>query len=103
MMEISTLITFLQTSVNGNVGLAGGLKIYVFGSAIRSCSPRDVDLVVVYNPSSVEVDDVLAYRRCLQRDCYAEFGLPLDVCLLTEQEAQNNPFLAEEGAVLVYG
>jgi hypothetical protein len=102
-MEMGTLITFLQTSVNGNVGLARGLEIYVFGSAIGSCAPQDVDLVVVYKPLIVKVDDILAYRRRLQRGWHAEFGLPLDVCLLTEQEAQNNPFLEEEGAVLVYG
>ena len=89
--------------MSGNVGLARGIKIYVFGSAIRSCSPQDIDLVVVYNPSIIQVDDILSYRGSLQLDCRSKFGILLDVCILTEQEAQNNPFLKDEDAALVYG
>jgi len=97
------LITFLQKSVNKNVGLAGEIKIYAFGSLIHSCSPNDIDLVIVFNHSRHHVFDILVYRQYLRQDCFAEFNLPADVCILTQQEIQNNLFLQEEGAILVYG
>ena len=103
MMEIDTLITFLRTSVKKNSEMAGGVKVYVFGSAVWSHSPQDVDLVIVYNSSTVNVDDVLSCRRRLQRELSDKFGLPTDICLLNEKEAQSNPFLINEGAVLIYG
>lgn len=85
------------------VSLAGRVEIHLFGSAVVSSSPQDIDLAVVYDPLNIEVDYVLAYRQRLQRDCELELGLPLDACLLTKQEAQSNPFLKEERAILVYG
>ena len=89
--------------MNRNVSLAGAIKIYVFGSVIYSCSPNDIDLVIVFNSSRNDVFDILAYRQLLRQDCFAEFNLPIDVCILTQLEAKNNLFLQEEGAILVYG
>lgn len=83
--------------------LDGGLKLYLFGSGVFSRSPRDIDLAIVYNPTSVDVNDVLAYRQRLKLDGLIELGLPLDICLLTEQEAGTNPFLEDEGAILISG
>ncbi len=97
------MITFLKKSVNKNVDLAGEIKIYVFGSLIYSCSPNDIDLVIVFNSLRYDIFDILAYRHYLRKDCFAEFNLPVDVCILTQQEVQNNLFLQEEGAILVYG
>lgn len=102
MMEINTLITFLRTSVNKNSEVTGGVKVYVFGSAVWSHSPQDVDLVIVYNSSTVNVDEVLSCRRRLQQELSNEIGLPVDICLLNEKEAQSNPFLINEDAVLIY-
>jgi len=50
----------------------------------------------------VEIVDILTYRQHLKYECTCEFGLPTDICILTEQEIENNFFLEEEGAVLVY-
>ena len=97
------MTTFLQTSVIQSSNLDGGLKLYHFGSADFSRSPRDIDLAIVYNPTSVDVNDVLAYRQRLKLDGLIELGLPLDICLLTEQEAGTNPFLEDECAVLING
>lgn len=59
-------------------------------------------MVLVYDLSNVTINEVLAHRSSLELDGRAKFGLPFDICLLTEQEAQGNPFLEEENAILVY-
>ena len=102
-MEISILTTFLQTSANEGVVATKGLKIYAFGSVLRTSSPADVDLVMVFDPAAVTIEVTLTFRHWLRRKGLDVFGLSFDICLLTEKEAQNNPFLEEEGAVRVFG
>lgn len=103
MITINSLITFLRLNVNRNNGLKGKIKIYLFGSVTRSCTPQDIDIVVVYNNLSVNMDDILSYRKQLQKELSEESGLQVDICLFNEKEAQSNPFLVNEGAVLIYG
>lgn len=79
------------------------VKVYAFGSILFSCEPRDVDLVVVFDPAAVSIDSVLEFRENLQRSAIRTFDVRFDVCLLTEAEARNNRFLEEERAVLIYG
>ena len=100
-MVIDSLITFLQMSVNAAGGIKG-LRIYAFGSVLLSDAPADVDLAIVFDPTTVGIADILAFRRHLRGHAGGVFDVPLDICLLTEEEARNNPFLEEEGAIQIY-
>lgn len=81
----------------------GGVRIYAFGSALVSGAPRDVDLLIVFDPTKVQIDTVLGFRRDVCRSGSVVFALPFDVCLLTEGEARNNRFLEDEHATLLCG
>ena len=97
------MTTFLQISVNSDRDEIKEVKIYAFGSALFSDAPGDIDLAIVFDPTTVGIDAVLEFRRHLQRRARGIFEVPLDICLLTEGEARNNGFLEEERAVRIYG
>ena len=65
--------------------------------------PGDIDLVVVFNPATVDIDAMLEFRRYLRRQASGVFDVPLDICLFTEEEARNNQFLEEVRAIQIYG
>ena len=90
--------------MNANVGgdEITGAKVYVFGSMLFSCTPRDVDLVVVFDPASTSIPAMVEFRRHLRRSAIREFKTVLDICLLTKAEARSNGFLEDEGAILVH-
>lgn len=80
-----------------------GLKFYLIGSATYSSSPRDIDLVIVYNPQNIGIKDLIVYRDQLKVEGLDVFGIPFDICLLSSQEVVSNSFLADEKAILLHG
>ena len=103
MLGIDTLTIFLQKNVKKIDDGLVEVKVYAFGSILFSCNPRDVDLVVIFDPATVSVDSILEFRENLRRSAIRAFDVRFDVCLLTEAEARNNSFLEDERAVLIYG
>ena len=103
MRVIDSLTTFLQKSVSKAVTEIGGVRIYAFGSALVSPTPRDIDLLIVFDPAKVHIDTVLGLRRHICRSGSIAFSVSFDICLLTEGEARNNRFLEEEHATLLCG
>ena len=90
----------MNASVGGNEIM--GAKVYIFGSMLFSCTPRDVDLVVVFDPVTTSIPVMIEFRRHLRQSAIEEFKTVLDICLLTNTEARKNSFLEDEGAVLVH-
>ena len=97
------MTTFLQKNVSEAGKEIGEARIYAFGSVLLSEAPRDVDLLVVFDPAEVQIDAVLAFRRHICRSGSIAFGVRFDICLLTEEEARSNGFLEEEHAILLCG
>lgn len=64
--------------------------------------PHDIDLVIVYDSGKISVDRALDLRVCIQRGIAEISDLSVDVLLLSEREAQNNPLLREEAALLIW-
>ncbi len=82
--------------------LVGVTSIALFGSALREAQPRDLDLLVVYEPSIVAPERAGRLRAPITATC-ASFGLPVvDVVLLTREEADATDFAQREGACAVY-
>ena len=100
---ISTLTTFLRTSVNrGGAGFKG-IKIFAFGSVLDSNAPNDIDLLIVFDPAAISLESIIEFRRQLCHQASDLFDLPFDICILTEEEASNNQFIEEERAVQILG
>lgn len=102
-MEIATLTTFLKTNVHTDDKPIVGLKIYAFGSMHFSDAPTDLDLIMIFDHAVITIEEILQLRYELSKLAQTAFSLPVDICLLTEDEASHNQFLLEECAVQVYG
>lgn len=74
------------------------IRVYVFGSFIRSTMPNDIDLLIVYGcphtPASITV-----FRRKLSDFLGRELGLGVDTCCLSVIEVEHNNFIFEEGCI----
>jgi|SRR5579864_7612613 len=89
MVNLLTLITKLPR----------GSEAYVFGSSLHSASPRDLDILIVYDT-----------KFCAPRDAYAAHEdfivalrqvskLDIDLTLLTREEEQGSRFFEKTGAL----
>jgi hypothetical protein len=76
-------------------------RLFVFGSWLSSQTPKDLDLVFVYDQSICSPQDAISVRRALIR-CGARLGLPpIHVVLLSETESSQCRFIELEGAILL--
>lgn len=72
--------------------------IYVFGSALESNSPSDVDLAVVYEAplTPLSAPDV---RQAIEDSVSNSFGLPAHLTFFTAAEATMSPLLVNSTMV----
>lgn len=68
-----------------------GLEVWLFGSALTSAAPADLDVLVMYESRS----DVIALREA---EWWGEFEPPLHIIAMTEQEEHHYQFIAATGA-----
>ncbi len=83
--------------------LPRGIKLYLFGSALTTREPQDIDLLLVYDVSKFARQDIIGIRKALGDELLALLDRPVDICLMSEDEAQTNTFIKDEGAILVIG
>ncbi len=93
-MKKNLLITALQSE-----GKRQLLRIYLFGSFLSSDSYFDVDVLIVFSSRIYSMVDMLSYRNFIRTNFLQRFGVQMDILLLTENEAENNNFIEEEGCV----
>ena len=74
---------------------------YVFGSAVYSSSPNDIDVAIIYDKQYVTVEDAIAYRRRLIEKMKQLNSLPIDTILLSTEEEKEMAFL-ENAKVLAF-
>lgn len=82
--------------------LRGVVSVYVFGSSLHSDAPRDLDLLVVYDPARVPPSRAAALREIVAGICPPNAGGRPDIVLLTPAEAEATDFARREQAELVY-
>jgi hypothetical protein len=75
-------------------------ELFVFGSAVLWHTPRDLDLLIVYNERSASATDALTARDKLAYEL-RNLQLPLHICLLSADEAAQTCFVDEEKCRLV--
>jgi predicted nucleotidyltransferase len=73
----------------------GGLELLLFGSAQRSTTPRDLDVLVLY-------DDPLKLSALVEADIWELYEPPIDLIGMTRSEDSELEFTAETGATPLY-
>lgn len=66
---------------------------YVFGSAVYSDTPSDIDVAIIYDRQYVSVEDAIAYRRELVNEMRVLNSMMIDVILLSMEEEMEMAFL----------
>lgn len=66
---------------------------YVFGSAIYSDAPADIDVAIVYDEKNIRVEDAVEYRREIRMLFFELFSLNIDIILLSQKEEEEMCFL----------
>ena len=77
-------------------------QVYLFGSALHRPDPQDVDLLVVYDPEVLPPALAGGLRDAVVRACLGATVHPVDLVMLTDEEAEQTDFAAREDARLIY-
>lgn len=83
-------------------GVEGVTAVYLFGSAVDSETPRDIDILVVYGPplSPATAPDV---RPLVEGAVARVFPLPPHLMFFSEREAREPGLIGQPEPLLLYG
>src|SRR4029453_8512625 len=89
MMETPSFITRLPK----------GSQAYVFGSFLTRDQPKDVDVLILYDPSVCPPKSPYQTHALFIEEVREVYGLPVDITLLTYAEEQGSCFIHDTRAV----
>jgi predicted nucleotidyltransferase len=90
---IFSTIQTLSSNLAANLASVDGIRtIYLFGSAVDSNTPNDVDLAIVYEAplTPLSAPDV---RQAIEESVRKSFGLPSHLTFFTPAEGAASPLL----------
>jgi len=81
------------------IRIPSGSKLYIFGSALTSARPCDLDVLVTYDPLACPPEDAYEIHRDMVLDLEGRYGLPVHLTLLTLSEESGTEFIKRTSAV----
>ena len=82
-----------------NIRIPKDSKFYIFGSALSSDFPNDIDVLVVYDPLACPPQDAYFFHRDAKFDLETSFNLPVHITLLMSSEESSTDFINRTGAI----
>lgn len=79
----------------------GRIRLYVFGSWLKSSCPNDVDLLWIFSKRYVETAKALSQIEVAERLMASELWLPIHHTILSEEEEREMNFLTNISAEYV--
>ena len=76
-----------------------GLALFVFGSALRSRCPGDLDLLVLYDETIIRPRDAYSTIGPVVCELEASLGLPVHLAVLSHREERQTNFISEMACV----
>jgi predicted nucleotidyltransferase len=90
----------LKDEINCCLPNLGGLKIFLFGSALHGTQkPHDLDFLIVYNEKKISRLLLKDLKRNIGNSVWRNFGLMADFCTLNLAESRSSCFISQEKAV----
>lgn len=74
-------------------------RLYIFGSALISLYPNDLDVLVIYDPLACSPREAYHAHREMVLDLENLFSLPVHLTLLTPTEESGTDFIQRTGAL----
>jgi hypothetical protein len=75
--------------------------LWLFGSARSGCDPRDIDLLLVYDPATLSVEAAIELRTRLAEVVFDATRRAADVLLLSQREVVQTGLLQRVDAVRI--
>jgi predicted nucleotidyltransferase len=66
---------------------------FIFGSAVYSETPSDLDVAIIYDKRYVTIEEAIEYRRRLIKEMSRQNSLIIDSILLSKEEETEMSFL----------
>ena len=66
---------------------------YVFGSAVYSDVPADIDIAIIYDESAINVKEAVEYKREIKEHLSRLLLMDIDILLLSQKEEEEMDFL----------
>lgn len=73
-----------------------GYSAFIFGSALTGKEPSDIDLLITYDSKLVSIAQALEVRQLIVAIAREQLAIPVDVSLLSLDEAAETNFVEEE-------
>jgi len=70
------------------------IDLYLFGSAVYSENPTDIDVAIIYEEGKLSVDELVKYRYDLEKTLSEMTGCSVDTILLSTEEEKEMEFLS---------
>ena len=70
------------------------IDLYLFGSAVYSQNPTDIDIAVIYKKGNVSINEAIKFRRELESNLTNQIGSSVDIILLSNEEEKEMEFLS---------
>lgn len=100
MTRIDSLITCLKSVINRDC--CSKIEIFLFGSANQSKAYNDIDLLIVYNQNTVNIQTILRLRQRVAKKLEIAYNVQIDICLLSKKENEEIKFnVIEKGTKLL--
>jgi len=74
----------------------------MFGSACFADDPRDIDVLIVYDPRKLPVGKAIDFRIRLAKAIFAATRRPVDILLLSQAEVVQTGFLHQVDPIRVF-
>lgn len=84
-----------------NVSQKNYVRIYLFGSAVYSDKPSDIDVAIIYDKKNVTPEEILKFRRYLEQDLFVQTNLCAEAILLSDEEEVELEFLKNARHILL--
>lgn len=99
MTMIDSITTSLRAIINNTPII--GVNFYLFGSATISSKANDIDLLIEYDENIISIKEALRLRVEIAQYLDEEYKIPIDICLLSNNESFDTNFIYSEKGVLI--
>ena len=68
--------------------------LYLFGSAVYSENPTDIDIAIIYEKGNVSINEAIKFKHELKSNLTKQTGFSVDIILLSREEEKEMEFLS---------
>lgn len=85
-----------------DIPIIHGLRVAVFGSSLHSNTPKDIDILLLYDASELGLEAVSQEKSLIIQQLYVVFSKPVHITTLSIEENKASNFSNTVKAVFVH-